>query len=362
MNMGNKYTLSFLISDLLRWGPYWVKMALFRPLFAFFRSRIWAMLPRKVFVWKKNSSFFPQRLAITTSLFFIYLPFIVLAQGQVRASLDSTEILIGDETRLRIEISLPRGSRLVRIATDTLGTVKGLERRRASPIDSVEFAGGTSYSQGFVLSAFDSGYYRLPPIPVDIQTAEGRARLYSNDVVFKVRTIPLEADTARLQPIKGIWKEPVRVSDFWPLFLALVVISLIIFIVRRMRRKKVVEVQGVPAPPPLPAHEAALGQLQVLREKGMLEKGQYKLYQSELTHILKEYISRRYEVQALESVTEEVRDLLDGAGVEKRSSEAVIRVLRDADQVKFAKAELSLEQHQAGWQAIFDFVQATKPE
>lgn len=295
-------------------------------------------------------------------ILFIWLPFVASGQGSVRASLDSTEILIGDETRLRIEISLPQDSRLVRIVTDTLGTVKGLERRRAGSIDSTAYAEGKFYSQGFVLSAFDSGYYRLPPIPVDVQTPEGRVRLYSNDVAFQVRTIPLESDTARLQPIKGIWKEPIRITDYWPLLLALLSILLIILIIKRLRQRKEVEVPVVPAPALRPAHEAALEQLQVLREAGMLEKGQYKLYQSELTHILKEYVSRRYEVQALESVTEEVRQLLDDAGVEKRKSEGVIGVLQDADMVKFAKAELPAEQHQAAWQVIYDFVQATKPQ
>jgi len=300
---------------------------------------------------------------ISTALILVIgLPFAVFGQGQVRANLDSTEILIGDETRLRIEISLPNGSRLVRIGTDTLRTVKGLERRRTSLVDSVDYAGGVSYSQVIVLSAFDSGYYRLPPVPVEIETSEGPDQLYSNDVAFQVRTIPLEADTARLQPIKEIWKEPIRVSDFWPLFLVLLAIPLIILIAKHLRRREVVEMPETPAPPMLSAHEAAFEQLQRLREKGLLEKGQYKLYQSELTHILKEYISRRYEVQALESVTEEVRQLLDGVSVEKPYSERVIQVLRDADQVKFAKAELSPDRHQAGWQVIFDFVQATKPE
>lgn len=298
-------------------------------------------------------SFFPLLLSL-------WVPFATYAQ--VRASLDSTSILIGDEVQLRIEISLPKGKRLIRIGTDTLGTVKGLERRRANLLDSVAYPQGMAYSQVFVLSAFDSGYYRLPPIPVDVQAPEGFERLYSNDLALQVRTIPVAADTARLQPIKGIWKEPIRVTDYWPLLLAILSIPLIIFIVKRLRRRKEIEVPVVQAPPLLPAHEVALEQLHILRNKGFVEKGQFKQYQSELTHILKEYVSRRYEVQALESVTEEVRQMLDDAGVEKRQSEGVIRVLRDADRVKFAKGELLPEQHQAAWQVIFDFVQATKLE
>ncbi|MFZ4426357.1 MAG: hypothetical protein ACOYOO_04310 [Saprospiraceae bacterium] len=293
-------------------------------------------------------------------MLFIYLP--LAAYCQVQASLDSAQILIGDETHLRIKISLPKGDQLILIGTDTLGTVKGLERRRANPLDSTEYVQGMTYSRAFVLSAFDSGYYRLPPIPVDIRTSEGLERLYSNSLVLQVRPIPVEADTARLQPIKGIWKEPVRVTDFWPLLLAVLAVPLIVFLVKRLRNRKAAVAPAAPAPPPPPAHEVAMEQLHALWNSGILEKGQFKQYQSELTHILKEYVSRRYAVQALESVTEEVREMLEDAGVEKRWSEDVIQVLRDADRVKFAKAELPAEQHQVAWQVIFDFVQATKPE
>jgi hypothetical protein len=35
--------------------------ALFFPLCAFFRSNSWAILPKKAFKWKENSTFFPLR-------------------------------------------------------------------------------------------------------------------------------------------------------------------------------------------------------------------------------------------------------------------------------------------------------------
>jgi hypothetical protein len=296
-------------------------------------------------------------------LLFIILPFCSVGQGRVRASLDSTDILIGDEIRLRMEIVLPPGSLLLRIATDTLATVKGIERRRALRRDSLIQDQGISYVQDFILSAFDSGDYRLPPIPVDIQTPSGRSRLISNDLFLSVRPVPLVTDTARLQPIKEIWKEPVRLADFWPYALILAAIPLMVYLFRRMRRKPPpVLLTGEPAVPLAPPHIVALERLEALREKSLLEEKQFKTFQSELVHIFKEYISRRYSVQALESVTEEVVHLLEVSDVEKEWIALAHQVMRDADWVKFAKADLPLERHEAAWQIIFDFVQATKLE
>lgn len=303
------------------------------------------------------------KIFIAHALFFATLPFWSTGQGRVRASLDSTDILIGDEVRLQVEIALPKGSRLLRIGTDTLGTIKGIERRRALQRDSLSDERGISYAQGFVLSAFDSGNYRLPPIPVDIQTPSGRSRLIGNDLFLRVRALPMAADTARLQPVKGIWKEPVRLADFWPYALILAAIPLMVYLFRRMRRKPPpVLLTGEPAVPLAPPHIVALERLEALREKSLLEKKQFKTFQSELVHIFKEYISRRYSVQALESVTDEVVALLEAADVEKQWISLAHQVMRDADWVKFAKADLPLEQHEAAWQIIFDFVQATKLE
>jgi hypothetical protein len=47
--------------DLFRRGHRRGKKTLFFPLFAFFRSNSWAILPKKAFKWKENSTFFPLR-------------------------------------------------------------------------------------------------------------------------------------------------------------------------------------------------------------------------------------------------------------------------------------------------------------
>lgn len=67
-NITNSKITLFISIDLLRWDSFRVKMALFRPHCAFFRSRGYAIRLQKAFAWTKNSSFLPQRLPIAISL------------------------------------------------------------------------------------------------------------------------------------------------------------------------------------------------------------------------------------------------------------------------------------------------------
>lgn len=284
----------------------------------------------------------------------------IAGQPSVVARLDSTDILIGDEVRLGLEISLPPGSEVVRIGIDTLRMVKGLERRRASSLSTLAVSNAAFFEQFFVLSAFDSGFYRLPPIPVDVRTPQGPRRLYSNDLGLMVRSIPISTDTAQLQPIKEIWKEPLKATDLWWIALLLAGIGGMIFLLRWLNRKKMPR-EEISAPTiQRPAHEIALEQLVALKAAGLPGKGQFKQFQSELTHILKSYISDRFQVNALESTTDEVRDLLQHLGAEASWSEALVRLLRNADWVKFAKGSLPEDAHESAWQTVYDFVLATR--
>lgn len=290
------------------------------------------------------------------------IPLLTGAQGTVQAGLDSTEVLIGDEVRLTIALTLPKGFRLTRIAVDTFRMVRGLERRRALQRDSLATDQDVYYSQSFILSAFDSGYYRLPPVPVEVQTPEGGSmRLYSNNLSLMVRTIPVDPDSASIQPIKDIWKEPIHLSDIWWVVPAILGLLIAVLLWSRLRRKEV-ELEVLPKAASLrPAHEIALEKLHALQQSTLLAEGQFKVYQSELTFILKEYLSNRYQVSALESTTDDLEKLLPYLLQADQSwKNALLDMLRKADWVKFAKGSLSLNAHEAAWQQIYDFVQATK--
>ena len=286
---------------------------------------------------------------------FALLPLALGAQYRAEARLDSTSIRVGDPLRLRLDVWLPPGASLGKIGIDTLAAVPDIERRKATPLQSEQSPSGTHYTQEFTLTAFDTGYFRLPPIPVEILEKGTTARITTNDLALQVRsTLP---EGGELRPIKDIVREPLRLSDFWWLGALLLLLIAGYALYRRLRRPAPVPV-AAPAPP-RPPHEIALEKLAALAASDYLFSGNFKTYQSELTYILREYLSLRHGYNALEASTDEIERQFSNWEVPEDWKGRLSQILRRADLVKFAKGELSAEEHREGLEQVRRFVQAT---
>jgi len=286
---------------------------------------------------------------------FALLPLALGAQYRAEARLDSTSVRVGDPLRLRLDVWLPPGVSLGKIGIDTLAAVPDIERRKAAPLQSEQSPSGTHYTQEFTLTAFDTGYFRLPPIPVEMVEKGMTTRITTNDLALQVRsTLP---EGGELRPIKDIVREPLRLSDFWWLGALLLLLIAGYALYRRLRRPAPVPV-AAPAPP-RPPHEIALGKLAALAASDYLFSGNFKTYQSELTYILREYLSLRHSYNALEATTDEIEHQFSNWEVPEEWKGRLSQLLRRADLVKFAKGELSAEEHREGLEQVRRFVQAT---
>ena len=95
-----------------------------------------------------RTGFFRFLLAVVAGLGF------AAASGQeyqAEALLDSTSILIGDQVQLRVKMTFPASAWLLKIGVDTLKQVPGLERLKASPVDSFLSNNAVHYEQSFHL-------------------------------------------------------------------------------------------------------------------------------------------------------------------------------------------------------------------
>ena len=287
--------------------------------------------------------------------FLALLPLALGAQYRAEARLDSTSIRVGDPLRLRLDVWLPPGATLGKIGIDTLTAVPDIERRKATPLQSEQSPSGTHYIQEFTLTAFDTGHFRLPPIPVEVVGEGVNTRIATNDLALHVRsTLP---EGGELRPIKDIVREPLRLSDFWWVGVLLLLLAAGYGLYRRLRR---------PAPPPVappvappPAHEIALEKLAALAASDYLFSGNFKMYQSELTHILREYLSLRYNFNALEATTEEIERQFASRGIPRDWEGRLSQLLRRADLVKFAKGELPATEHREALEEVRGFVEGT---
>lgn len=194
---------------------------------------------------------------------------------------------------------------------------------------------GTQWVQQFTLICFDSIDTELPPLPIHL--AAGTVE--TNPVQLKVKPTPAEADVSTLADVRGIVREPLDWTDFWPVYAGLLVLLLVLWRFLPKRKKMTAPVQApvVHAEPPVPAHEIALQALKNLEAQKSWEKGETKAFYAELSMILRQYLEVQYRVAALESTTNELQLLLKQANFPKELIQQIQKVLMQSDLVKYAK-------------------------
>ncbi len=171
----------------------------------------------------------------------------------------------------------------------------------------------------------------------------------------------MEKDSFDISPIKTIIKEPINWSDYRPYALAFfgIVLALASFFFYKnyQKRRKALPVEKVEII--IPAHEIALDKLRGLDQK-KLWQSDIKTYQSELTHIVREYLENRYHIPALETTTDEIVNAIQKKELTSDVIGEMKNILQVADLVKFAKSKPSLNIHQEFMEKALEFVQETK--
>lgn len=112
--------------------------------------------------------------------------------------------------------------------------------------------------------------------------------------------------------------------------------------------------------PKIPPHIVANKALVELHNRKLWQNGKYKLYYTELTAILRVYISERWGISALEYTTDEIIAALSDIDLPRDSRFGLVALLRTADMVKFAKAEPDAEENEENYTRAYYFVENTK--
>ena len=290
-----------------------------------------------------------------SSCFSLYLN----AQVFVKAQLDTTSILIGDQIELQLTLEASKNATIKDVKLSVLDSVSAIEVIGKGQMLKIRDG---LFTQNLVLTSFDSGYHWVPPIPVIYEENGSLQTTQTNRLPLAVRTIPITSDTTSITPIKSIIKEPLKIQDILPYLLAIIgVIALAIGVIwwRRHQRK-----ETVPAyvPPPPPPHEVALQKIKQLREKQLWQKGEIKAFQSDLTYIVREYLENRFGVPALESTTESTLQYVRQLNISKVWPKKLKEMFYVADMVKFAKAKPPADFHHKVLDEAEAFIIETKPK
>jgi hypothetical protein len=289
----------------------------------------------------------------------------VLSQDSKAVSrLDTNAMLIGDQVRLNIGISVPART-LVRwpmIGDTILGHIRVLNRSR---IDTTFSADRKSFrlSQSFLLTTFDSGYFAIPPVRFYIQRPPDTTKIVeqSEPAFLNVHSVHVDT-TLAIKPIKGPIKVPISFREMLPWIitgiLVLALAGLLLYWLKK--RKKAEPVFRLKPRIILQPHETALSELEKLRQKKLWQSGKIKDYHTELTGILRIYIEERFGIMALEMTSDEITEsLADRAEISKIARDRLIRIFYMADLVKFAKAQPLPSEHDHSLEEAVAFVRET---
>jgi hypothetical protein len=206
----------------------------------------------------------------------------------------------------------------------------------------------------------------IPPIKFELAQEEVH-KIYETQPMALTVINPFE----NIDPKKGISdiKKPIdspfNLAELLPylkwILLALAVISLIVYLIIRYKRKAngpVVKKQKPKEPP----HITALRDLNRIKAEKLWQKDKVKKYHSEITDTIRLYIENRFDIQSLEQTTEETLDSLKGIELTDDNAEKLKQILELADFVKFAKLKPLPDENELSLTNALFFVNQTKEE
>ncbi len=285
---------------------------------------------------------------------------------QAKAILDSTQILIGDQVPLRIELDQPKNLNIdFPVIGDSISpTVEIIER---SPLDTFELDEKEQIKiiQNFVITSFDTGQQVIPPFYFNLKYDELSDNIETLPIDFYVQGMPIDTTKGPVD-IKKPYRAPVSLAEVSPYILGVILIGAIVFFIfYYLRRKKNNKpVFGKPAKPKEPAHIIALRRLDHVKEDQLWQHGEIKLFYSEVADTIRAYIEDRFSIRAMEYTTDEtVQAFTEQKGlVSDKSFEELKNLLSLSDLVKFAKYSPTDDDHNLSLMNAYFFVNQTKME
>lgn len=289
----------------------------------------------------------------------------VSAQVTVEARIDSTAILIGEQTALRLAAIQP-ADRTVQFPLFSDTITGGLEIVEYGKADTLPADGGNiKVQQTYVVTAFMDSLYYVPGMPF---VSDGDT-FYTAPLALKVIQ-PFEIDTAshQLADIKGIYKAPIY---WWGIFRIVLLIVLLaglavlgwwLYVRYGKRGKDEAEVQQ-PSELVRPPYEVAVEQLDRIKaEKIWQRTNRQKEYHTQVTDVLRVYISGVFGISCMEMTSQDILEALQKVLKTQKEVYAVLRqTLELADRVKFAKWYPTPDENEQSLRNAYQFVETVRP-
>lgn len=275
------------------------------------------------------------------------------AGAKITASIDSTVVEMGSRATIKLDISDPglKGHIVDMPRPDT-------ETDNVAIISVEADTFPAAYQYRILIQAFAPGMVAFPPFryAVGSDTVESK--------VLSLKVLPVELDSlATINPMESVANPPRKWYDYIPEWLLWVVLGIAIAAVAvalflLYRKNGTLIVRHVK---PVDPYEAAMSELNRLRERKLAESGREKEYYTTLVDILRTYLERRFAINAMEMSSTQILDTLRKNPETRDNQPRIKQILEIADFVKFANVRPMPDDNIKTFNNVVQFVEATKP-
>lgn len=277
--------------------------------------------------------------------------------GEPRLTVQPPVATVGDPVRVTLTLpGFPPGEIGWPPVGDRLGdlTVLGVDTARGRALKK---AGGPQVS--WMVAAYDTGSFSTG----DLLVSTPAGTLSVPGGTLRIVSVLPDSGEAELKPLKAQEDLPITLLDllrWWGPWLAgaLLLAAAAWWAWKRLRRPAAGEAGSEPEVPP---YEEARAALAALRADNPLARGDLKGYVSALVEIAKRLLERVHRAPVLEMTTWEVRRWASRNGLRCEPSH-LLRLLEDADGVKFAKLVLEPARCEEMLRQVESIIEAYKPE
>ena len=284
------------------------------------------------------------------------------AQVTVDAKIDSLQLMIGEQAKVELEVSLNANQKLqLPLLNDTL--VRGVEILEIAKPDTQMLNAGKRMlvKQEYTITSFDSALYYLPPFEVLVDDMPYRSKA----LALKVYSVPVDTlnpdqffGPKSIREVSIIWEDISTI--FWLTLLMVALGGLGYYLYKRFKDNKPI-IRKVKVEPKLPPHTLALQEIERIKGDKSLRIADPKTYYTELTDVLRTYMAERFGFNAMEMTSCEIIDKLLETN-DKDSIRELKYLFETADLVKFAKHSPLMNENDMNLVNAVDFINNTKVE
>lgn len=276
------------------------------------------------------------------------------------AALDTNYMLIGDQQQFKLIVKAEEGVKVIfpRLE-DTL--IKGVEILAGPIRDSIRQKDGNWwFEEKYVITAFDTGVYVIPEIPITIETEGYNNVLRTNPLTFIVNTFQVDPQKGNYDivlPYAAPWTfAEIAKYVLWGI-LGLAVLGVALWLYLRYRKRQPLFTARKEEIPP---YVKAIRSLDEIKMEKLWQAGREKEYYTKLTDTVRQYLDDEFQIPAMEQTSAETLAALKSCPqAESQETARLEEMMTTADFVKFAKFTPLQDENARYLDTAYDFVNHT---